>query len=293
MITATDKPREGLAGHERYLLDWLLGDCGNGVALFMDDLHTLSKSSSSAQRFLEHYQSWQSQAQAATAGRDYFDDGVKGLRLAARLIGVGLLAIRGALPVGQCQWPGRMGGRKAIISPCGSAADSVSHVHQAAFPLRWAEVPRMDGVSAVFGGFQQYERGFAAIPCDLGTLPGVRRDSRGCENGDSAAEGEYSCFERSVADYSWRYSDDPHAGAPSSGMSEAISYAVGDSISHALTASRLDRVGQLQRKRGRFFRRGRRRLWRRGRQRPFLIDFVAFQSNRRFSPLGSPLERVW
>ena len=93
VITATDKPRQDLAQHERYLLDWLLGECGNGAALFMGDLKALSKSSSSAQSFLDHYKAWQAQVLGATAGRDYFDDGVKGLKLASVFLGIGLLAV--------------------------------------------------------------------------------------------------------------------------------------------------------------------------------------------------------
>ena len=92
VITATTKPREGLAPHEAFLLDWLLRDCGDGAALFMDDLKDITKKESSAQMFLDRYKAWQAQVLAATAGRDYFDDQFQGLKRVSVLIGALLLA---------------------------------------------------------------------------------------------------------------------------------------------------------------------------------------------------------
>lgn len=237
VITATDKPREGLAGHERYLLDWLLGDCGNGVALFMDDLHTLSKSSSSAQRFLEHYQSWQSQVQAATAGRDYFDDGVKGLRLAAILIGVGLLAI-GVLSLlvnanGRVEW---VGGKPLFLL--------------AALPL--IVYPMCIRRRSRYGGQKYHEwMAFRRYLVDFSNMKEASQQSLAIWEHYlvyAVTLGVAKTVIRqlkvnipALSDPSQITAGDilmTHMLVRHFGMSEAISYAVGDSISHALTASR-------------------------------------------------------
>lgn len=264
VITATTKPREGLAPHEAFLLDWLLRDCGDGAVLFMDDLKDITKKESSAQMFLDRYKAWQAQVLAATAGRDYFDDQFQGLKRVSVLIGALLLAA-GILSffIG-AGGPDRMGGRQAAAPSGRAAAHHLPPGHQTPLPLRGAEIPRVDGLQAVSGRFQQYEGSRAAIPRHLGTLSGVCGYAGGRQDGDPSIEGPCSGPVRSGADHGRGRDDDPYALSPFLPVRHDVH---GNQRGHIprdylLT---LHSGGRYQRKRRRILRRRGRRLWRRRR----------------------------
>lgn len=93
VLCATEKARDALSTHERFLLEWLMDQVGQDRVLFLDDLDTVVQTSAGAERFLEDYKHWKNLVLASTGQYDYFDDKLRGGRVVCLVIGIAFLVI--------------------------------------------------------------------------------------------------------------------------------------------------------------------------------------------------------
>jgi uncharacterized membrane protein YgcG len=91
-------PNVSLKRHEAFLMDWFLGNVGNGYSVRLDDISDYCRSTSGARHFTEDYSRWQSLAKEEAGKNNFFDETCStgrtiGVLSALACLGLGILVV--------------------------------------------------------------------------------------------------------------------------------------------------------------------------------------------------------